>query len=362
MSERSSSDLQIVLDITRIASEETSLEQRAQALVEPLRRVVPFRALWISLLDPESRKQPPLVSTGYPDELVRYAGGPDGVAEIEKLGLHRTPGAVRIADLPTPLRNLPSWADYLAPAGFRNGLIAGLFSRDGRYLGVLGLHTDSATHPTSAARDLISQLTPTIAHAVDPMRVLTSAVGVVHGVTAGVVVTRAGKVVALPGVPGHPMLSEHAPVLVVAARLLAARSVHATFLCPTSTRDSTAYVRITVIGSTGRLPNHLAGAVVMSARTEATETADLVRPEAELLGMLVEDRPLSRIADALSIDGRTLAGHLTTLEHKLGAPSREAAVLRAFRRGLYVPAEITRRFAERPDLFRGGVDIGRTTN
>ena len=52
------------------------VDRRAEALLAPLRRVVPFRGVWISLLEPERREQPPLVSRGYPDALTRYMGGP----------------------------------------------------------------------------------------------------------------------------------------------------------------------------------------------------------------------------------------------------------------------------------------------
>ncbi|MET0520587.1 MAG: hypothetical protein ABW156_01240 [Jiangellaceae bacterium] len=60
---------------------------------EPLRRAVPFRAAWISLLDPELRAQPPLISQGFPDGLREYLSSPDGVAEIDLLALTR-PGTV----------------------------------------------------------------------------------------------------------------------------------------------------------------------------------------------------------------------------------------------------------------------------
>ena len=140
--------------VARIASVPTSIDQRAQLLLEPLGRVVPFQGAWISLLDPEAAEQPPLVCHGYPSGLRSYMAGPAGVAEIEMLGLNRS-GATRLSDLRIDLQQVRSWAEYLAPAGFRGGLVAGLFTRDGRYLGMLGLNTDTAEHPTEAARDLI---------------------------------------------------------------------------------------------------------------------------------------------------------------------------------------------------------------
>lgn len=43
------------------------LEERARALLDSLRRVVPFQAGWLGLLDPEHRVHVPLVVQGYED-------------------------------------------------------------------------------------------------------------------------------------------------------------------------------------------------------------------------------------------------------------------------------------------------------
>jgi hypothetical protein len=72
---------QTAAEVAQIASMPGRINQRAEALLEPLRRVVPFRGAWISLFDPQRREQPPLVSQGYPDGLNQYMRGPAGVAE-----------------------------------------------------------------------------------------------------------------------------------------------------------------------------------------------------------------------------------------------------------------------------------------
>jgi hypothetical protein len=154
--------LQAAVEVAQVASAPGRIDQRAEAMLEPLHRIVPYQGVWISLLDPERREQPPLVSHGYPDALNRYMRGPAGVAEIELLGLNRSSGTTRLRDLPVPLEEVPSWAEYLAPAGFRGGLAAALFTPDGRYLGMLGLNTDTPAHPTEAARDLIDLLASTL--------------------------------------------------------------------------------------------------------------------------------------------------------------------------------------------------------
>src|SRR4029450_1342891 len=150
-------------EVAGIAPTHTSIDQRAQLLLEPLGRVVPFQGAWISLLDPDAREQPPLVCQGYPDGLRSYMAGPAGVAGIEMLGVDRS-GATRLSDLRIDLQQVRSWAEYLAPAGFRGGLAVGLCTPDGRYLGMLGLNTDSVAHPAVGGRDLMAKTGPVSSH------------------------------------------------------------------------------------------------------------------------------------------------------------------------------------------------------
>jgi len=104
MVDRPHAGARIAAEVARIASVPTSIDQRAQLLLEPLGGVVPFEGAWISLLDPEATGQPPLVCHGYPSGLRSYMGGPAGVAEIEMLGLDRS-GATRLSDLPMDLQH-----------------------------------------------------------------------------------------------------------------------------------------------------------------------------------------------------------------------------------------------------------------
>ena len=64
---------------------------------------------------------------------------------------------MRLCDLPVAPAEVRGWAEYLAPAGYREGLAVGLHTPDGRYIGILGLNTDTLAHPTVAACDLIGE-------------------------------------------------------------------------------------------------------------------------------------------------------------------------------------------------------------
>jgi DNA-binding NarL/FixJ family response regulator len=59
--------------------------------------------------------------------------------------------------------------------------------------------------------------------------------------------------------------------------------------------------------------------------------------ELQILGMLMDGWPDGRVAAALAIPDRAVAGHVDNVLAKLAAPTRELAVRRAIRRGLYVP-------------------------
>jgi hypothetical protein len=148
----------VVREVAGIALAPGSVEERAEACLESLRRMVPFQAGWIAPLDPERRQLVPLVSRGYDDPARAYFTSPASVAGIELLGLHRARPPMRLRDFPVPPADVRGWAEYLRPAGFREGLGVGLFAPDGRYLGQLTLNTDTAAHPADAARDAIGTL------------------------------------------------------------------------------------------------------------------------------------------------------------------------------------------------------------
>lgn len=144
--------LQVAVEVAGIAARPAGIEERAQALLEPLRRVVPFEAAWLGLLDPERREHVALAFQGSDDRIRARFASPAGVAEVELIGMHRARPPLRLRDSPVPPAELRGWAEYLEPAGFRETLAVGLFTPDGRHLGVLALHTDTAVHPTDAAR------------------------------------------------------------------------------------------------------------------------------------------------------------------------------------------------------------------
>jgi hypothetical protein len=118
--------------------------------------------------------------------------------EAEILGLNRAGPPMWLRDMPVPPEQTRGWAEFMWPAGFREGLGVGLFTPDGRHIGMLTLNTDAPAHPTDMVRDLIGLLGPLIAHAVDPMRSVVALARIVEQAEAGIALTRSNDPVALP--------------------------------------------------------------------------------------------------------------------------------------------------------------------
>jgi DNA-binding CsgD family transcriptional regulator len=328
-------DLDIAIEVGRIASAPGTPEQRALALLEPLRRLVPFQAACFHLLDAAGGGRPRLISTGYDDAVCKYILSPENKEEIELIGYNRDRRALRVQDLPVPAEQVRSWVEYLVPAGFREGVGVGLFSSDGRHIGVFGLNTDHSGHPTEAARDLIGRLAPQIANAVDPMRSTVEAARMVREAVAGVVLTSGGETAPLPGLPAHPILAP-ASCALVAAEQVARENVHGSFLVPLP--DAEGCLRVTVLACPAGLSGRWAAAVVVSPPGDVHR---LTHREIQILGLLIEGWPNPRIAAALYISERTVATHVEHILAKLGAASRTLAAARALRAGAYIPRPVT---------------------
>lgn len=337
--------VQIVRDFAGLAAEPGRPDERAEALLARLQRVLPFDAGAISILpdgDPAA-----LARTGYDERVCSFLDGPLFLEDVERAGL-RAPGPpVRLADLPFPPSELVGWAEYLEPAGFRDGMGAALFGADGRYLGVLCLSSEAAGGMTDTARDLVGLLAPPIAAAVDPWTSLATIAGLVEHATAGIVLSPTGAVRVLPGLPDHRLLERGSPALGAAGAALAEGGVHTSFLAPVADDEAGAtHVRITALAAPGHVRRFAAAVVLVEP---AGELHGLSAQELQVLGLLVTGASNERIGVALGIARRTVEGHVDHVRAKLAARSRTAAVARALRLGLFVPpALFVRRTARAP--------------
>jgi len=329
----------VLAEVAGIAAAPASAAERARAIVESLRRIIPHDGTFLTLFDAETNRHTPLVREGYDTRTARHMDGPVFAGELDLVGL-RGRGPLRLRDVPVPVESIEAWGEYLHPAGFREGLAVGLFAFDGRYLGVFNFSMTDPRAASDSACALMVRLGPLIADAVDPMRTVAVMASVVAGAIAGVVVTRAGATLPMPGLPAHPALVIGSPVL-AAAIARQPTAPYLSFLAPVYSRTSaTVLIRVTALSVPVQVPSHLIGAVLLSP--PPTDLHDLTRRELEVLGALTEGWSSGRIAAALSVTERTVAAHVEHIKVKLAAPSRTVAAVRAARQGLYIPVELSR--------------------
>jgi DNA-binding CsgD family transcriptional regulator len=332
---------EIAAEVSQVAATTRgSAPERAAAMLEPLRRLVPYDGAWFALLDPERRGHRSLVSTGWDRRTAAYLDGPVLVDEIEQLGMSRSPTPLRVADFPAPVEEYRSWSECLLPAGFHERLGMCLFAADGRQVGFVGLFTVSARAASDEARDLLAALGPTLAQAVDPRRSAETAARTVRSAVSGVVLTPGGDVDCLPGLPGHPVLRPGSPVLAAACETL--EGPQTTFLAPTSTTrtDPTGLLRVTALrvpDDSGTSRRRLDAVVVLSP---CGDLAGLTRRELEVLGLVVAGHHNTSAAHRLGVTPRTVATHVEHILTKLDAGSRALAAVRAQRRGLLIPPQL----------------------
>ncbi|OJF12938.1 hypothetical protein [Couchioplanes caeruleus] len=334
-------------EIVEIALMPGGPTERAEALVEPLRRITPCDAVLVTVFDPERRLQAPLLRHGYSAAVSQALEAPQFSEDVERAGLLGPRPPVRLCDLPVPAETLPTWSRCMYPAGLREGLGAGLFTRDGRYLGVAGTQSADPTPATEEAVALLDHAGPWIAHAIDPLRTVSAIAALVSDAIAGVALTRAGTTAPLSGLPGHPLLRLGTPLITAATTPASAENPLATFLCPAddNTDAETDLFRVSVLNCPPEPPGYLRKVVLLSP---APYPYGLCREELEILGLLIEGWPHIRIAATLGTSTPLLADCIHKIQTKLHATSHHLAAARALRRGLYVPAAlITRALSER---------------
>jgi DNA-binding CsgD family transcriptional regulator len=329
---------EVLTEVAGIAAAPGTLAERAEALLAQVHRVVRFDAGWVALLPPDQDSYVPLARSGYDERIRGYLDSPSVLEEVELVGLSRSRRPIRGRDLPFPPSEVPGWAEYMEPVGFRDGVSTGLFAPEGRYLGVLALHMQQTDGVSEAARDLLEVLAAPIASALDPLRSLATIAGIVHEATAGIVLAPSGAVLPLPGLPDHRLLSRGTRVLTAATLQLAEGGPHVSFLAPLPEPEGReTHARITVLDAPPDLQVFAAAVVLVSP---AGDLHGLSGRELQVLGLLVIGASNDGIAGALGITARTVEVHVDHVRAKLSAPSRTTAAARALRLGLFVPSPL----------------------
>lgn len=327
-------DDQPVAEMIEIASSNSPLLERAQGLLERVERWLPVEATWLTLCDPESNAYTTVGSTGLERPVLDYLGRPAVAQEIQLTGLNQNRPPVSLAELPVAVDELPTWAECLLPAGFREGLGVPLFEPAGPHLGILSLLFSSGEPPSAAMRNSLGQLAPLIAWGLSPMRSLLTTARIVRGATSGVVLHQDGTTCPLPGLEDHALLVADSPVVDIARGTLLAGQVYRSFMWPAPDGPgATDHVRMTVLAA-AEVPAFVLGTLLVTPRVDCR---GLTPRELQVLGLLVDGRSNQQIAHRLAVAPRTVAAHMEHLLNKLEAPTRTAAAVRAEREGCYVP-------------------------
>ena len=191
-----------------------------------------------------------------------------------------------------------------------------------------------------ADRQIVSAVTRVIADDLDRTQEIAAIARIVGTAYAGVVLTRGGDVLPLPGLPGHRLLSPGSPILAAATDELSAGGPYTAFLAPEAGPEGERLARVTALDCALPELDHLSAAVLLSSPGSLRGLTPL---DVRVLGHLVAGTTqVPALAAALNIDPGTTAEALHRAQVALDAPDRTAAATRALRTGLRVPPALSR--------------------
>ncbi len=315
------------------------IEERAAEHLERLGRILAFDASWVAVRDPERRRYVPLATSGAAAPLHDYFSRPDADEELEMLGLNRRRPPMLASEIPVRLSEVRAWADHLLPAGFREGLAAPLFTGDGRHVGSLGLLSADPSRPNRADRSIVAAVATVIADDLDRARHIAETARILGKARAGILLTRGGDVLPLPGLPDDRLLAPGAPLLAVAADEVARGGAYASFLAPAPGAAGRQLTRVVALDFARPELDHLSAAVLLAP---PGDLRGLSRLDLRLLGLLVEGRTdIPALARSLHVAPATVTASLERCQVALRTTDVTAAAVRALRDGLRIPPGVT---------------------
>jgi hypothetical protein len=327
--------LRLRLEFARLARSSASMQERAAAILQHLGRVLRFDAGWLAVRDPEQNRHVPLATTGADAALHDYFDRPEADAEVDLLGLNRRRPPMLASEIASPLSEVRTWAEHLLPAGFREGLAAGLFTSEGRHVGFLSLLSADPARPNRADRRVVAAVTTLIADHVDRTRDLAATARTVQNASAGVVLTRRGGVLPLPGLPDDRLLAKGSRILTVATDELADSGAYISFLAPTPGGQ---LIRVIALDFGRPDLDHLCAGVLLCPPGDVLGLSVL---DLRVLGLLVEGvTDVPTLAMSLNVAEQAVAEALERSMAALRTNDLTAASVRALRGGMRVPARL----------------------
>jgi hypothetical protein len=179
-----------------------------------------------------------------------------------------------------------------------------------------------------------------IADGLDRTQEIATIATIVGTADAGVVLTRGGDVLPLPGLPDDRLLAPGSPILTAATHELSAGGPYTAFLAPAAGTDGERLARVTALDCALPDLDHLSAAVLLSSPENLRGLTPL---DLRVLGQLVAGTTqVPALAAALHIDPRTTTEALLRVQVALDAPGLTAAATRALRTGLRIPPALSR--------------------
>ena len=223
--------------------------------------------------------------------------------------------------------------------GFPGGLAVGLFTSGGRHVGFLSLLGVDPSRRSLADRTVVAALTTVIADGLDRTRDIAETARIVKRAIAGVVLTQAGGVLPLPGLPDDRLFAAHSPVLTVAAEELARSGGYASFLAPAPGGGGEQLVRVTALDFGRPDLDHLSAAVLLSP---PGDLHGLTLLDLRVLGLLIEGvTDIPALGRALHVAGQVVADSLERSRAALRARDLTGVTVRALRSGTRIPPGVT---------------------
>ena len=335
MSELGPEPAEVRQELARLAASSVNVEERGAAILEQLGRILSFDVGWLAVRDPERRRHVPVATTGSAAPLRDYFARPEADEEVDRLGLNRRRTPMLASEIPIPLPELRSWADHLIPAGFQQGLAVGLFTPEGRLIGSLRLLSEDASRPSDADRRVVAAVATAIATNLDRTRDIAETARMVHSASAGVVLTRGGHVLPLPGLEDDSLLWPGSPVLAVAAEELAQSGPYVSFLARTPDTQAEQLVRVVALGFSRPELDHLSAAVLLCPPGDVRGLTTL---DLRVLGHLVEGiTDVPALAAALAVPTQAVSHSLARSLAALGTTDLTVAAVRAVSGGIRLP-------------------------
>ncbi|HWF73920.1 MAG TPA: LuxR C-terminal-related transcriptional regulator [Solirubrobacteraceae bacterium] len=315
--------------IAAVASSGASVEERAHAVIECFRAIVPFAAAALSIVDQVSGEHRTLVNHGYAPALASYLTSPGRRREvIEPFALPRRGWPLRRNDLTAdPGAVHEEWSRF-HPAGLGEWLVSASVAGTGRHVAVIDMALATGEELTEEACAVIGLMAPTVAHLLDPLESAAALAALLDSSATAIALMPDGSTI-----PLRDDGSDRARALEALSleRALGEWTVPAAFLWPAAPRI---WLKCTM--------NACRDGVAVLIACDADVHA-MTQRELEVLTCVIEGRTNAEIATELSITVRTVKAHVGSILAKLGVHTRAGAAARGRQEGLVLPHALPQR-------------------